>query len=111
LYKIPYHIGTGIIQAQGNYKEQFVNIDFPNLKAIVAKVIEFNNLVSQNDTESEILSDNSSTTSELNDTVVDNSSVDNDVKIIMKLAQKHLKIQISIILRMTPIITKPLNPQ
>ena len=91
LYKITYHIGTGIIQAQGNYKDQFVNIDFPKLKAIVAKVIEFNNLMSQNDTESEILSDNSSTTSELNDTVVDNSSVDNDVKSYDETSPKTLE--------------------
>lgn len=91
LYKITYHIGTGIIQVQGNYKDQFVNIDFPKLKAIVAKVIEFNNLVSQNDTESEIVSDNSSTTSELNDTVVDNSSVDNDVKSYDETSPKTLE--------------------
>ena len=91
LHKITCHLGTGIIQVQDNYKDQFVNIDFPKLKAIVAKVIEFNNLANQNDTESEILSDNSSTTSELNDTVVDNSSVDNDVKSYNETSPKTLE--------------------
>lgn len=42
LFKITFHINTGIVQIQGTYKDQFVNKDFPILIDIVKQVIEHN---------------------------------------------------------------------
>ncbi|CAC5362110.1 unnamed protein product [Mytilus coruscus] len=42
VYKITFVINTGVIQAQGQYTDQFVRKDFPKLKTILNEVIKAN---------------------------------------------------------------------
>ena len=42
LYKITFHINTGILQAQGHYKDNFTKYDFPKLQEIVNSVMQSN---------------------------------------------------------------------
>ena len=42
LYKITFHINTGILQAQGHYKDNFTKYDFLKLQEIVNSVMQSN---------------------------------------------------------------------
>lgn len=47
MYKITFHINTGVIQTQGVHKDHFTKKDFPRLKSLVSEIVKFNNLTGQ----------------------------------------------------------------